>query len=122
MGVLKGILDGGWCEVLDSGFDGDAGVDLCEAACGGLSLGHRFSGVGFCEQQLALQVAFLDVIAINDAEASHTGADEDFGVYSTEGPTAYESDVGGGEFCLPLFTDARKACLPRVTVRTGHML
>ena len=49
-------------------------LKAADFARGSDGLGERFGGVGFVEERLALQVAGLDVVAINNAKLTRTPA------------------------------------------------
>ncbi len=49
----------------------NAGIDARDMPLGGRGFGQRLGGVGFLEQPLAMQVAGLHVIAVDDGERAH---------------------------------------------------
>src|SRR5690348_4109574 len=64
----------GGIEVGDLRFNGDIRIECLDLSRGGKRLGQRLGGVGFIEQHLALQVARLNVIAVDEAQESNSGA------------------------------------------------
>jgi len=62
-------------------------------AAGGLGLGEGVAGVGFVEEDLALEVGWLDEIAVDEGESADTGAGEERGGGRSHGPAADDGDV-----------------------------
>ncbi len=56
--------------------DRDFRVKAADFAGGSDGLGKRFSGVGLVEEHLALKIAGLNVVAIDDAQVADSGARE----------------------------------------------
>ena len=67
---------------------------------GGFGFWQGLAGIGLGVEELALQVAFLNVIAVDETQGSQTGAGEQCGLDCPEGATAY--DYGGGRRESPL--------------------
>ena len=65
--------------------------------------GESFGRVRFLEQELALQVGPFDEIAVNDAQAAHSGACHGFGLHRTERSAADERHACGADLGLACF-------------------
>src|SRR3954469_16664477 len=101
-------------EVCDFGFNGDARIEGHDLTCGSDGLGKGFGGVGFVEENLALKVAGLDVIAVDNAEVSHSGTGQKANQGGAGSAAAYHRNSGRGEVFLSMGTDSRKEYLPRI--------
>src|SRR5437764_3155710 len=99
-------MDVGGSQVSDYASNSHTGIDACERSLGCNGFGEGCSGVGFIEQPLALKVAGLDIIAVDDSEAPDAGAHQSFRLETPEGAAADDCDVRGEKFLLPLFADA----------------
>ena len=73
----KEFLDVGGDEVGDAGVDGDGGVEEGDLAAGGFGFGEAFEGVGFVEEDLALEVGGFDEVAVDEGEGSYAGSGEE---------------------------------------------
>ena len=91
------LVDIGWNQVSDGGVDRDLGVDGGDLAAGGLGLGQRGQGVGFIEQDLALQVRGLDEVAVDQREMADAGARQQRGRSRSRGAAAHHRDMAGGQ-------------------------
>ncbi len=76
---------------------------------------QRFGGVGFVEQHLPLQVAGLDVIAVDDAKVSHAGARQQRSQRRAGGAATDDNDASLSEFGFTLRANLLEQYLPRVT-------
>ncbi len=83
------------------------------------ALGRDFGGVGLFEEPLAMQVAGLDVIAVDEGEAAHTGAGQRGGVETAERAASGDDRMRIQERFLPAFPDAGEEDLPRVALAIG---
>lgn len=90
------FVDVGGDEVGDVRVDGDVGVEEGDLASGGFGLGEGVAGVGFVEEDLALEVGWLDEVAVDEGEGADTGAGEEGGGGGSGGSDADDGDVGGG--------------------------
>ena len=106
----------GWGEVTDACVDGDAGVKEGDVAAGCLSLGEGVAGVGFVEEDLSLEVGWLNEVAVDEGEGTDSGAGEERGRGRSHSPAAYDGDVGGGEALLAEGADAGEENLAGVAV------
>ena len=79
-----------------------------DGAAGGHGLGQRLGGVRFFEQPLALQIAGLDVIAVDDGEPADSGARQGRGVKAAQGAAADHHRVRPQQRLLALVADARE--------------
>ncbi len=75
-------------------------------ARGSDGLGKRLGGVGFVEERLALQVAGLDVVAVDDAQRADASASQQSGQGRSGGAAANDGDLGGRQLPLSFFADA----------------
>jgi hypothetical protein len=48
-------------------------IKLCDFVARSNGFRDRISGIGFVEEQLALQIAGFNVVAINDSQAANPG-------------------------------------------------
>ncbi len=71
------LVDVGGDEVVDVGLDGDGGVEEGDLAAGGFGFGEGVAGVGFVEENLALEVGGLDEVTVNEGEGADAGASEE---------------------------------------------
>ncbi len=92
LGILK-QGQGGGDEVGNVGGDGDIGVDGGEFAAGGFGFREGIASVGFVIEHLALEVAVLDEVAVNEGEVADAGAGEKGGGGSSGGSAADDGDV-----------------------------
>ena len=112
----RSSCDVGGDEVGDVGVDGDGGVEEGDLAAGGFGLGEGFEGVGFVEEDLALEVGGLDEVAVDEGEGADAGAGEQRGGGGSGGSDADDGDVGGGEQLLAGGADAGEEDLAGVAV------
>ena len=98
------------------GVDGDVGVEAGDVAAGGLGLGQAFEGVGFVEEDLALEVGGLDEVAVDEGEGAYAGAGEQRCGGGSGGPAADDGDMGRGEPLLAGGADAGEEDLARIAV------
>ncbi len=103
-------------EVGDVGFDFDFGVEGANLAGGSDGLGQRLGGVGLVEEHLALQVAGLDVVAVDDAQVADSGAREQGSEGRAGGSAADDGDAGGGQALLAVGSDGWKEDLAGVAL------
>ena len=92
-------------EVGDVGFDDDFRVEGADFAGRGDGLGQRFGGIGFVKEHLTLQVAGLDVVAIEEAEIADPGAGEERSQSGAGGAATDEGNACGSEALLALGGD-----------------
>ncbi len=81
----------------------------------GDGLGQRFRGVRFVKQHLALQVAGLDVIAVDDPKISDAGAGQQRREGGPGGAAAYDDHLRSGQTALPFGPDALEKDLAGIT-------
>jgi len=118
-GGQEQLGDVGWGEVGDAGVDGDAGVEEGDVAAGGLGFGEAGAGVGFVEEELALQVGGLNEVAVDEGERACAGAGEQRGGGGAGGSAADDGDVRGGQALLAEDADAGEEDLAGVAVSIG---
>ena len=94
MNVAEQFFDVVGCEVGDVGFDFDFGVEGANLAGGGDGLGQRLGGVGLVEEYLALQIAGLHVVAVNDAQVADSGTREQGRQRRAGGAASYDYNAG----------------------------
>ena len=109
------MLDGG--QVGNDAAHADGRIDARDAPRGGGGFGQGFGGVGFLEQPLAMQVAGLDVIAVDDGEAAHSGAGQGGGMETAQRAAADNGGVRAEKRFLPAFADPREQDLPRIALQ-----
>ena len=112
--VAEQLFDVVGREVGDVGLDFDFGVEAANLAGGSDGLGQRFGGVGFVEEHLALQVAGLYVVAVNDAEVADSGARQQGSKGRAGGTAADDGDACRGQALLAVGSDGWKQDLARV--------
>jgi len=76
--------------------------------------GKGFARIGFLEKRLALKIRELDEIAINDSEATDSGAHEEIGRDGAERSAADKNSARLEEALLAFFADAGKKNLARI--------
>ena len=72
------------------------------------------AGVGFVEEDLALEVREFDEVAVNQGESADAGADEKRGGGGSGGSAADDGGVGSGEAALTFVADGREEDLAGV--------
>ena len=85
--------------------DHDFRVEAADLAGGGDGLGQRLGGVGLVEEHLPLQIAGLDVVAIDDAQVADSGARQQRSEGRAGGSAADDGDAGGGQLLLAFGSD-----------------
>jgi hypothetical protein len=63
-------------QIRNVSFDPHVRVSVKKMTAGGFRFGQPLAGVGLGVEELALQVALLNVIAVYETQGSQTGADE----------------------------------------------
>ena len=106
-------------QIGDQRLQRDFGVDLRQAAGGGDGFRGSFRGVGFGKEELALQIAELDKIAVDDAQRAHARARQDLGLHRSQRAAADDGDARGPDAGLSLGAQGRKALLTGVTGIAG---
>ena len=86
----------------------DGGVDLLQLAMSGNRLGQRFGGIALVEQNLPLQIAGLNVVAVDDADVAYAGANQQRAEHRSGGSAADDGDARLCQFALPLGANAGK--------------
>ena len=77
MGGGEEFVDVGGDEVCDVGVDVDGGVEEGDLAAGSFGFGESFEGVGFVEEDLALEVGGFYEVAVDEGEGSYAGSGEE---------------------------------------------
>ena len=108
------LLDVAGRKVGDVRLDRDLAIEGGNLAGGGNGLGQGLGGVGFIEQRLALEIAGLDVIAVDDADGADAGAGQQSGGGRSGGAAADHGDARGAQALLSFGADAMKQHLARV--------
>ncbi len=97
-----------WRQIGDMGFNHDFGIESSDFSGRGDGLGQRFSGIGFVEKGLPLQIAGLNVIAVNDPDCSHAGASKQGSEHGASGAAADNRNARCGQLALALGPDCRR--------------
>ena len=95
-------------EIGDVGVDLDVAVEACDLSPCGLCLRSGGGGIGLVKENLTLQVALLDEIAVDEDEGADTGSGKQCGRGRAGGTAADDGDCGAGEALLSFLTDGRK--------------
>ena len=119
MGGGEEFVDVGWDEVGYFCVDLDGGVEEGYFAAGGFGLGEGFAGVGFVEEDLALEVGGFDEVAVDHGEISDAGPGEERCGCGSSGAYSNDGYVGGGEELLAGGANAWEEDLAGVTVVIG---
>ena len=109
-------MDVGWDEVGYFCVDLDGGVEEGDFTAGGFGFGEGFAGVGFVEEDLALEVGGFDEVAVDQGESSDAGPGEERCGCGSSGAYSNDGYVGGGEELLAGGADAREEDLAGVAV------
>ncbi len=113
-------VDVGGDEVGDDGFDLDGGVEGGDLAAGGFGFGEGGVGVGFVEEDLALEVGGLDEVAVDEGDVADAGAGEERGGCGSGGAYADDGDAGLAEQLLAGGADSGEENLAGVAVGIGN--
>ena len=97
--------------------DGDLGIERRNFSGGGDGFRQRLGSVGFVEQNLALQVAGLNVITVDDAKVSHAGARQQRSQGRAGSSATDDGDTGFRQSRLTRFADGRKEDLAGIPFR-----
>ena len=116
------FVDVGGDEVGDVGVDGDGGVEEGDLAAGGFGFGEGVAGVGFVEEDLALEVGGFDEVAVDEGEGADAGAGEERGGGGSRGSDADDGDVSGARQLLAGGADAGEEDLAGVAVVFGDVV
>jgi hypothetical protein len=112
--AFQQIFDVRWREIDNVSLHIALRVDAAEMRGGGGSLGQRLPYIGFRIEPLPLQVAFFDVIAVDEQQPSNTGAGHGSGVETSEGAAANDRDGGCEKPLLTSLAHRGKANLARI--------
>ena len=107
-------------DVRDDAGDVDLGVDELQFPLGRSGLGHVLAHVLLIKENLALQVALFDEIAVDDTKIPHTRASEHVGNHGPQRPAPGNNGGGSADFLLPFFADEGEQDLAVVAV-DGHV-
>ena len=99
------------------GFNYDFGIEGRDFAGGGDGLGQGFCGVVLIEQRLPLQIAGLNVIAVDNADRAHAGAGQQGSQGRAGGAAAYNGRAGRRQLALAFSADSAEQHLPRIAFR-----
>ncbi len=100
MDLAQELVDVGGDEVGDLRVDGDGGVEEGNFAARGLGFGKAVAGIGFVEENLALEIGGFDEVAVDEGEGADAGTGEERGGGGSGGSDADDGDVRGGEELL----------------------
>ncbi len=100
MSWCKELVDISRDKVGDVGDYGDGGVEECDLAAGGFSLGQGLEGVRLVEQDLTLEIGRLNEVAVDEGKGSDAGAGEERCCCGSSCSATDDGDVGGGEELL----------------------
>ncbi len=103
-------------EVGDVSLDLDRGVEGGYVAEGGFGLGQGGCGVGFVEEDLALEVGGFDEVAVDQREVADAGAGEEPGGRGSGGADSDDGDTGSGKALLSAFAERGEENLAGVAV------
>ena len=120
--AVQQFLGVGGIEIGDNPGYANSGIDARQTPLGRNGFGHRIGGVGFFEKELPLQVAWLDVIAVDDREAAHAGPRQRHGLQAAEGAASGHHGVRGQQALLSRLADPGKQNLARISlpIARGH--
>ena len=110
-------------QVGDVGFDRDGGIESRDLSGGSNCFWQGFGGVRFIEERLPLQIAGLDIIAINDANRAHTRAGKQGSQRRPGRSAAYNSNTRRGQLALAFSPNSAKKHLPGISLvqfQRGH--
>src|SRR5262249_37677255 len=116
-GAADQLLNVRRVDVGDYRLDGDLGVDAAQLLGRGDSFWQIAREVVLVEEHLALEVAELEVVAVDDAEVPHAGADEHVGEHGAEGAAAHEQRARGAQAGLAGLANAGEEYLPGVALQ-----
>ncbi len=109
-------------QIFNSWFNHDLRVEGGDFTGGGDGLGKGVGSVFFIEQRLTLQIAGLDVVAVDDAQSSNTGASQQAGQGGAGSSASDNGHAGGSEFSLAFGADTAKQNLARITLVQGKVV
>ena len=115
VGVLAQLDDVRPVDVGDDRFDANRRVDGPELERGGLGLGHMARHVALVEENLALEVARLHEIAVDDADVPDAGPHQDVRQHRSQRAAAAQGDARAEQFPLALFAHAVETHLSAVS-------
>lgn len=116
LGVAEQRVDVAGGEVGDMGLDLDLAIEERNFAACGLGFGQGFAGVGLIKENLALEIAFFDEIAVNQGEAADAGAGQQAGGGGSGGSNANERDMGLADALLAVGANTGKKDLTGITL------
>src|SRR5580658_3282029 len=117
MRVAEQVVDVRGNEVGDVSHDLHLAVEEGDFAARGLGLGKRFARILLVEEHLALKIALLDEIAIDEGKFADSRAREQAGGGGTGGSDTDQGNMGLLKLLLAFRADAWKEYLPRISLR-----
>lgn len=123
LGIAEQRVDIAWGEVGDMGFHLNLAIEERNFAASGLGLGQGFAGVSLIKENLALEIAFFDKIAINQGEAADAGAGQQAGGGGSGSSDPDEGDMRLSNALLAVGANAGKKDLSGITLgRRGRRI
>ena len=107
-------------KVGDHSFHLDVGIDQLQLPFGGDGFGEIIRGVGFVEEDLALQVARFDKVAVHDAKPPDSRARQGVRLGGPEGSAAHDNHFRLPQFFLPSRCNRLEEYLARVFFSAHH--
>jgi hypothetical protein len=92
------------------------GIDFLQFSLGGNGLGKVLGYILFVKQQLALQIAFFDVVPVDNAQAFDAATDKQVCRSTAQGAAANEGNRLFHNGRLPLASNTGKQRLSRIAV------
>jgi len=99
--------------------DGDVAVEGGDSAAGGFGFGQRVARVGLVEENLTLEVALFDEIAVDKREESDSGARQQAGGGGSGGADADDGDMRAQQLFLARGSNSGEEHLPGVPFGRG---
>ena len=109
--IFEQSLNVGWGQIGDMGLDHDFGVESRNFSGRGDCFRKGFSGIGFIKQGLPLQIAGLDVIAVNDADRAHARTGKQGSEHRASSAAADNGNARGGQLALTFQLRSREKAL-----------
>ena len=110
----------GGAEIGHQRTDADVGVDLGQPGLGGFGLGQTGLGVGGVEEDLTLEIARFDQVAVEDGQAADPRTAQLVGDDAAQRAAADDGGVGGQQAALAVGPDAGQDGLAGVLGQVGE--
>ena len=119
VGSLQQIMNVAGNEICDVSMDLDLAVEGRDLALCRVGLGTRIARVRLVEEDLALQIALLDKVAVDEGQGSHAAARQQTCCRRPGGAHAHHGHMGALDPGLALGTNAGEQDLARVPFLHG---